>query len=845
MRAPLSWLREYVDLPGDVTPGDLAHRLTALGLKLEALEAPGSDIAGPLVVGRVLSYQHEPQKNGKTIRWCQVDVGPEFNTEHDTGHNDTDHDGEGGSRGIVCGADNFAVGDLVAVSLPGAVLPGGFAIAARKTYGHISDGMICSTKELGTGEDKGGILVLDADLDGTVKPGDDAVELLHLRDDVIEFEINPDRAYALSLRGVAREAAIGFGVPFRDPANREAPAPNDGGYPVRVDAPDGCPVFATRTVTGFNPAAPTPRWLARRVQLAGMRPISLAVDITNYVMLELGQPIHGYDADLLSGPIVVRRATEGETLTTLDDVKRKLSTEDLLITDDSGPIGMAGVMGGQTTELSESTTHVVIEAAHFDPVSIFRTARRQKLPSEASKRFERGVDPLLPAYAADRVAQLLVEHGGGAVEPGVTYVGQPPEGRSITAPVDLPARITGMEIDTETTVAHLRTVGCAVSVEGETLTAAPPSWRPDLTDPYDLVEEVARIVGYVNVPSVLPAAPAGRGLTTGQRLRRRVGLALAGAGYVEVKSHPFVGKVDFDALGLDADDVLRRTVRLQNPLSEQQPELTTTLLIGLLRAVARNVGRGQSDLAVFETAPVFFPSPEGLKAPILGVDRRPTDDELEVLEDAVPAQPQFLAVAISGQRERSGWWGKGRPTTWADAVAAVREVARVLGVEVDVRDATRAPWHPGRCAEILLDGQEIGHAGELHPTVCKAFGVPPRTSVAEVDLDALLAEAVSIVAAPKFSTYPVAKEDVALLVEADVPAAAVAATLREGAGELLESVRLFDLYTGEQIGEGKKSLAYALRFRAQDRTLTETEIAAARDAAVALAVERHGAVHRA
>ncbi len=829
MRVPLSWLREYVDLPGDVTADDLAHRLTALGLKLEALESPGADLAGPLVVGRVLSSVDEPQKNGKVIRWCQVDVGPE-------------HNGEEGSRGIVCGAHNFTEGDLVVVSLPGAVLPGGFAIAARKTYGHISDGMICSTRELGTGDDHDGILVLEAD---EAKPGDDAIELLHLRDDVIEFEINPDRAYALSLRGVAREAAIAYGVPFRDPANRDLPEPNSQGYPVRVDAPDGCPVFATRTVTGFDPAAPTPRWLARRVQLAGMRPISLAVDVTNYVMLELGQPIHGYDGDKLSGPIVVRRAGEGETLTTLDDVKRTLSAEDLLITDDTGPIGMAGVMGGQTTELSGTTSHVVIEAAHFDPVSIFRTARRHKLPSEASKRFERGVDPLLPAYAADRVAQLLVEHGGGTVEPGVTYVGGPPESHPITAPVDLPARITGMDIDTGTTLAHLRTVGCTVAVDGDTLTAVPPSWRPDLTDPYDLVEEVARIVGYDKVPSVLPAAPSGQGLTTGQKLVRRVGRTLAGAGYVEVLTYPFVGDADWDELGLGPDDERRRTVRIANPLSEEEPTLRTTLVPGLLKTLARNVGRAQSDVALFESAPVYLPGAELRTAPILGVDRRPTDEEWAELEAAVPHQPRHLAVALSGSRELPGWWGGGRAASWADAVEAVRRVAAAVGVPVELRAAAYAPWHPGRCAEVLLAGEPIGHAGELHPRVCKAFGVPTRTAFAEIDLDALLARAVPIAPAPRFSTFPVAKEDVALVVDVDVPAAAVAETLREGAGELLESVRLFDLYTGEQIGAGKKSLAYALRFRAPDRTLTDTETAAARDRAVALAVERHGAVHRA
>ncbi|HEX6246865.1 MAG TPA: phenylalanine--tRNA ligase subunit beta [Nocardioidaceae bacterium] len=831
MRAPISWLRDYVDLPADVTPADLAERLTALGLKLEALESPGSDLEGPLVVGRVLGYDDEPQKNGKVIRWCRVDVGPE--------HND-----EAGGRGIVCGAHNFAEGDLVVVSLPGSVLPGPFPISARKTYGHVSDGMICSTKELGIGDDHGGILVLDPRLGPDVKPGDDAIELLHLRDDVIEFEINPDRAYALSLRGLAREAALAYGVPFRDPAVREVPAPNDSGYPVRVEAEDGCPVFATRTVTGFDPSAPTPRWLARRVQLAGMRPISLAVDITNYVMLELGQPIHGYAGDKLSGPIVVRRARPGERLTTLDDVTRDLDPEDLLITDDRGAIGLAGVMGGQETELSDDTTHIVVEAAHFDPVSIFRTARRHKLPSEASKRFERGVDPLLPAYAADRVAELLVAHGGGTVSEGVTYVGRPPERAEISIDAELPARISGIEIDADTAVADLRAVGCAVAVDGSTLTVAPPSWRPDLNDPYDLVEEVTRVVGYDRVPSVLPAAPHGRGLTRAQRLRRRTGLALAGAGYVEVLTYPFVGEADWDRLGLGADDLRRHTVRIANPLSEEEPELRTTLVPGLLRTLARNVGRGVADVALFEQAPVYLPTTDAGAAPILRVDRRPTEEEWAAIEAAVPRQPLHVAVVLAGEREASGWWGKGRPASWADAVEAARRLARTVGVEVEVRAATHTPWHPGRCAEVLLDGEVVGHAGELHPSVCKAFEVPQRTAVAELDLDALMRRSPDVVPAPTFSTYPVAKEDVALVVDAGVPAADLAATLREGAGPLLESLRLFDVYAGEQIGDGRKSLAFAMRFRAPDRTLTDAELAEAREAAVALAVERHGAERR-
>ncbi len=838
MLVPVSWIREYVDLPDELSVEDLAARLTALGLKLEAIARPGHDITGPLVVGRVLTMEPEPQKNGKTIHWCTVDVG--------------DANGTGEPQGIVCGAHNFAVGDLVVVVLPGAVLPGDFAIAARKTYGHVSAGMICSARELGLGEDHDGIIVLPADAGG---PGDDAFGVLSLREEVIEFEINPDRAYALSVRGVAREAALGFDAPYRDPADRPVPEPEDQpddqpdneGYPVEVDDAEGCPVFAARTVSGFDPSAPTPDWLARRVQLAGMRPISLAVDVTNYVMLELGQPIHGYDGDKLQGPIRVRRASPGERLTTLDGVDRELSVEDLLITDDSGPIGLAGVMGGRTTELSETTTRVVVEAAHFAPVSIFRTQRRHKLGSEASKRFERGVDPRLPAVAADRVAELLTRYGGGVVEPGATLVGTAPAEPEIRMARDLPARVTGMPIDADTTVRNLEAVGCSLRHEGDLLVATPPPWRPDLTDPYDLVEEVARIVGYDAVPSVLPRDAVGRGLSRRQRLRRRVGRTLAGAGLVEVVSFPFVGPATFDALELPADDPRRHTVGLANPLSTEEPSYTTTLLPGLLKAAARNVGRGAAGVSLFETGTVAFPVDRG-PAPIFGVHRRPTDAELAGLLASLPEQPLHLGVVLAGERERAGWWGPGRDAGWSDAIGLARRLADELGVTLAVTPATRMPWHPGRCAELALSGADgsvvLGHAGELHPRVVARLGLPPRSAAVELDLDLLLQHAAAVVPGPEFSSYPVAKEDVALVVPEDVAVARVEAALREGAGELLESLRLFDLYTGDQVPAGHRSLAFALRFRAPDRTLTEQETGAARDAAVAVAAERTGAVQR-
>jgi len=822
VKTPVSWIREYVDLPAEVTTEELAHRLTALGLKLEAIEKPGEQIQGPLVIGRVLTMEPEPQKNGKTIEWCTVDVG--------------DANGTGEPQGIVCGAHNFAPGDLVVVILPGGVLPGNFEISARKTYGHVSAGMICSSRELGIGEDHDGIIVLPADAG---EPGQDARPVLGLDQEVIEFEINPDRAYALSLRGIAREAALAYDAPYTDPALRETPAANGEGHPVVIDDPAGCPVFVARVVSGIDPAATTPDWMAQRLTLCGMRPISLTVDVTNYVMLELGRPIHGYDADKLAGAIRVRRATDGERLTTLDGNDRALSTEDLVVTDDSGIIGLGGVMGGETTEMSDATTRVLVEAAHWDAVSMFRTGKRHKLTSEAGKRNERGVDPTICEAAADRVVELLVEHGGGSAEPGVTVVGVPPTRVPIPMDGGLPARISGIDIAADRAVANLEKVGCVAADAGFT----PPPWRPDLTDPYDLVEEVARIVGYDQVPSVLPREAAGRGLTREQRLRRRIGRTLAGAGCVEVISFPFVGEATFDALGLPADDRLRRTVRLANPLSAEEPSYTTTLLPGLLRAATRNLGRGTPGVALFETGTVAFPADRG-PAPIYGVDWRPTEAELAKLFEAIPHQPLHLAVVLAGERERAGWWGPGRTASWADAIGLVRRLGDELGVEVEVAAASRMPWHPGRCAVLRVEGVELGHAGELHPQVCTAFGLPVRSAAVEIDLDALMSRAVDVVPGPAFSTFPVAKEDVALVVSDDVTAAEVEAALREGAGEYLESIRLFDVYTGDQVGPGHRSLAFALRFRAPDRTLTEHETSAARDAAVALAAERCGAVQR-
>ena len=753
-------------------------------------------------------------------------------------------------RGIICGARNFVTGDLVAIALPGTVLPGDFAIASRETYGHVSDGMICSARELGLGDEHDGIIVLPA---GTGEPGDDAKSILGIGDEVLDIAVTPDRGYALSIRGIAREAATAFDVPFRDPGLDlvELPAPEAGAQPHPCASDDlrACDLFTLRTIVDFNPHAPTPAWMVRRLVACGMRSVSLAVDVTNYVMLETGQPLHAFDLTKLTGPVRARAAVEGETLETLDHVERTLTTDDLVIADDLHATGLAGVMGGLTSEIDDNSTAIALEAAHFDATRVARTCRRHKLSSEASRRFERGVDRVLAPYASARAAALILELGGGRYL-GMTAVEAPVEPVVISLDPQLPSRTGGLPVETSTVIAALRSVGCEVDDSGDSLKVTPASWRPDLTDPADLVEEVLRLVGYDAIPSELPVAPAGYGLTSRQRQTTAVGRALAGAGFIEVLSYPFVGQADLDLLALDADDDRRAMVLLANPLSDEQPGMRTTLLPGLVAAARRNVGRGTVDLALFEVGSVTALRPGqdprlGETPPRPSVAARPSADELSALNDLLPRQTRRLAVLAAGTRDRAGWWGPAVPATWGDVVEAVRQVAATANVEIVVRRGnTPMPWHPGRCAEIVVADQVVGYAGELHPRVIEAAGLPSRTAVAEIDLDALLAAAHPIVSAPTVGTFPVAKEDLAVVVDSHIPVGEVAAALRAGAGSLVESIRLFDVYEGPQVGEGRRSLAFALRLRAPDRTLSVDELAAARAGALAEAAARVGAVLR-
>lgn len=830
MRVPLSWLADHVEkLP---TGSDAESRPSAaeavgeafvrVGLELEEIH-PAPEVTGPLVVGRVLEIE-ELTGLKKPIRWCRVDVGA------------------GEARGIICGARNFVGGDLVVVALPGAVLPGGFAISARKTYGHVSDGMIASARELGIGADHAGILVLPP---GTASPGEDAHGLLGLDDPVIELNVTPDRGYCFAVRGLARELAASLEQPYEDPAAVDVPAAEGEAWPVTLDDA-ACARFVARRVNGVDPAAPSPWWMQRRLLAAGMRPISLVVDVTNYVMIELGQPLHAYDIAKFTGGIVVRRARPGETLLTLDDAQRRLDPDDLLITDGSGAIGLAGVMGGASTEIGEpgpdGRIDVLLEAAHFDPAVIARAARRHKLPSEASKRFERVVDPQLPPVAAERAARLLVEHGGGRIAPGRTDAGAAPVLAPVRMPRDEPDRVAGVAYGPGATERRLRQVGCEVAIDGDTVVATPPSWRPDLTRPADLVEEVLRLEGLDAIPSVLPPAPPGRGLTRAQLRRRAVSRALAEAGYVEVLPFPFVGPAVWDALGLPAGDVRRRTVGVLNPLDAERPELATTLLPGLLDALVRNRSRGFADIAIYAVQQVVLPHALPVPMPDPDVTCRPSDAEVAQIDAALPAQPVHVGAVLTGDREPRGWWGPGRAAIWADAVEAARLAGAAAGVTLRVTAAELPPWHPGRCAALRVGDWIVGHAGELHPKVVEALGLPPRTCAMEIDLDAIPLDDAR--PAPLVSPYPPVGVDVAVVAPVEVSAAELADALTDGGGPLLEDVRLFDVYTGDQVGEGRRSLAFTLRFRAPDRTLTSEEANAARDAAVAAAQRRHGAVLR-
>ena len=822
MKVPLSWLAEYVELPKDATPHDVMEQLVRVGLEEES--AIGGEITGPVVVGKVLEFVEEEQSNGKTIRWCQVQVGPK---PEDV-------------RGIVCGARNFEVGDKVVVTLPGAVLPGGFEIAARKTYGHISDGMIASAKELSLSDDHDGILrLVTLGLDPEL--GSDALELLGLNEAAAEVNVTPDRGYCFSIRGIAREYSHATKAKFTDPASQVTPA-KVSGFDLKVadSAPihgtAGCSNFLLVGVEGIDATSPTPSWMANRLKLAGMRSISIAVDITNYVMLEMGQPLHAYDLDRLTGGIEVRRAKKGEKITTLDDKERILHEEDLLITDQSGPIGIAGVMGGASTEVSDATTKILLEAAIFDPISIARSARRHKLPSEASRRFERGVDHKVSAYAAARAAQLLVELAGGKLSGlGAEHVTEMAAVK-ISMDAGFPSALVGYEYQEKEVVAALEMIGCKVSGKGS-LEVEVPSWRPDLRHKTDLAEEVARLVGYDKIPATIPVAPPGRGLTRKQQLRRKVLGTLVGGGFVEVLNYPFYSPEQNSWFSSS------KAIELENPIQSEAGQLRKELLPGLLQAASRNVSRANSNLAIIEEGSVFMSGGTAVTSLPVG-NERPSDKVLASLNASIPSQPRKLAGVVLGD------WVPQQPgqasieAGYQQAISALFSALGSIGVEAGLSQVEVMGLHPGRGAKVSVSGKEVGIAGELHPDIADELHLPGRVGVFEVDLSAIYDLSPELITASEIGVMPAATQDLSLVVGLDVSAADLVETIEEGAGELLESISLVDDWRSETLGQ-KKSLTFSMVFRAKDKTLTAAEATAAKEVAVQLAAERHGAELRA
>lgn len=808
-----------------VTSEELDAGFVRVGFETEGYEAL-PEIKGPVVIGRVEKIE-ELTDFKKPIRYCQVNVGQA--------------NGTGELQGIICGARNFEEGSLVPVSLPGAVLPGGFEIAARETYGHISNGMICSASELGLTEKSEGIITLDESYAQHI--GDDALPLLGGADTVFDVNITPDRGYALSMRGLGREIASAFDLKFVDPVG-EASAANGSLIDIDLREETKAIRFGLRKVTGIDPNADSPFWMQRILMLAGQRPVNLATDVTNYVMFFLGQPMHAFDANKVAGNLVVRNAQAGEKFETLDHVKRELFAEDVVICDDNGIQSMAGVMGGTTSEISDETSDVYFESATWDPITVARTSRRHKLSSEASRRFERGVDPAIVEYSLDLACELLVQYGGGHVEEGRTIVGDVPEAPVVSMDVSKPSRYAGVDYSRETITARLEEVGCSVSAcdNGNAVDVTIPSWRTDIAEDVDLIEEILRLEGLEAIPSILPIPTIGStGLTAAQKRRRAIGHGLAYAGYAEVIPSPFVNAEIFNTWELDADDERRNVVSVQNPLEADKSVLSSTLLPNMLDAIARNVARGRTDVSLFGLQQVSFKRADS--TPMPDVSKRPSDEEIEQLVNTLPAQPLHVATVGTGNLEFEGPWGEGRAYTYADAIESARQVARSAGVEIEVENADVKPWHPGRCAAIKVGGKVVGYAGELHPQILKAMGLPARTCAMELDITAL--PFTENLPAPVLSSFPSLHQDIALVVDEDVPAETVRRTLEKGAGELLESVELFDIFRGEKLGDSKKSLAFKMFFRAAERTLTDEEVNTHRLAAAELASERLGAEMRA
>jgi phenylalanyl-tRNA synthetase beta chain len=787
MRVPLSWLSDYVDLP-PLKPRELAAVLEMLGHEVEEIEPLEVGWTG-VVTARVETV--DPHPNADKVRVCTVTTG-------------------GGRITVICGAWNFEAGARVAFAAPGAVLPGGLAIGVRSIRGVESNGMICSESELGLGDDAAGILVLDAD----APIGQPLESILALPDVVFDLSITSNRPDAMSLVGIARDLAAWYKTIAVPPAPTVATVAGGTRIEVTIEDPVGNPRFVARRVDGVT-VEESPLWMRMRLRAAGVRPISNLVDVTNYVMLELGQPLHAFDAGKVAGnSLTIRRAKDGEELVTLDGIRRELTPEDLVIFDAEGPTSLAGTMGGLRSEVSETTTSVLIEAASWDPPTIMRMSRRHGLRSEASARFERGVDPDLPPLASLRAAELILASAGGALQDGWTdAIARPYEPLTLTLAVSDVRRLLGEGFDSERIAASLSGLGFEVTGT-DPLTVGVPSYRPDVSRPVDLVEEIARLAGYDTFGERLRLGTGG-GLTPAQRQARRAREVLASLGCSQAVALSFVMPSELEAFDPPPDHELRHTVTVKNPLSDEEAVLRPSLLPGLLRALRHNRNRGQSSVALFEEGRVFHAKP-------WAVDRR------------VPDQPTRLGIAATGIVAPQDLAGNGHRADIDWIAALLRQVGATLGLNLTLEQGSEAGYHPTRTAQVLTGGKLIGHAGELHPLTAEAFDLQGRVAVAEVDFDGLLAADSDEDFAP-VSPYPPSDFDLSFDLAEGLAAAELVEAVRSGAPELVETIRVFDEFRGSGLVDGRKALAVRVRLRAPDRTLEASDIAEARQAMVAAA----------
>ncbi|MEN9411890.1 MAG: hypothetical protein RIQ92_327 [Actinomycetota bacterium] len=816
MRAPLTWIKDFVEIPDSVTAEPISDALIRVGFEVEEIIVQGSDLTGPLKFGKVLSIE-EITEFKKPIRYVGLDCG------------------EGETRYVICGATNFEVGDIVCVAIPGAVLPGNFAISARETYGKTSNGMICSGRELGISDDHAGIMTF---AEGSVEIGGDAIEALQINDVIFDIAVNPDRGYALSIRGVAREIAAALNLKYVDPVDalRTIKFEKTGtGVSAKIVDQDAASVFYLRTLKDFDQKAQTPIWMRRRIEKMGMRSISLVVDITNYVMLELGQPLHAFDADKITGGLSIKRAGTAQKFTTLDGQERNLDPDDLMVWDDKKPLALAGTMGGVESEITSTTSRIAVEAVRFNPVAVAKNSRRHKLSSEASRRLERSVDPSLAEFASARFVQLLTQLST-ATHVETVIDGEPRYAPVVKIDPAYVASVLGIEITPADIASHLRSVGC--DVNEATFEVDPPSWRSDLLQQADFVEEVARMVGYDKIPSILPPRPKHASLTPVQKRRRAIATMLASRGFAEVQTFPFTNQSTIDSMGFVGERAA--TYRIANPMSEEFPLMRVHLVPGLIEVAARNISRGAKDFAIFEMGSIFRSSQKLVPAISPELGSRPEQSVINAITASVPPQAFHVAGLLVGKSEASDWQGPAKAYTWQDAIAYAQDILQLCNLNWTIKRSDFAPWHPGRCAELIVDGKAVAHAGELHPRIVAAYGLPERSVAFAVGLSAL--PETSLVRPFSVGTMPAAMQDVALIVDHTVAAGDVEAALRAGAGNLLESITLFDRY--DKIGDGKISLAFTLVFRANDRTLTGAEITEARGAAVAEAEKRTGAVLR-